>query len=84
MNKRDPLTDAQQVMYEFIRDQIEWCRAPPTVREIADHCNYKSTNGVRSMLHILERKGYTYRTKGHRNIRLRRGYDLDRTARRSD
>jgi SOS-response transcriptional repressor LexA len=69
---QEPLTDSQQKVYGFIVSQITGYCVPPTIREIAAHCGWSSTHAVTRCLQILERKGYTYRTKGHRNIRLRR------------
>ncbi len=52
-----PLTKQQQAVYDFIRGQILARGYGPTVREIGDHMNFKSPNGVMCHLRALERKG---------------------------
>ena len=52
-----PLTNQQQIVYDFIRDKIISRGYGPTVREIGKHMNIKSPNGVMSHLKALERKG---------------------------
>lgn len=51
------LTQRQSEVLEFIRDKIVNRGYGPTVREIAQHLNIKSPNGVMSHLKALERKG---------------------------
>ncbi len=51
------LTNQQQLIYTFIRDQIVSRGYGPTVREIGEHMNIKSPNGVICHLQALERKG---------------------------
>lgn len=50
------LTDRQRAVYEFIRDKIRSRGYGPTVREIGEHFNIKSPNGVMCHLKALERK----------------------------
>jgi repressor LexA len=57
-----PLTDRQQEIYSFIREQITRGGAPPTLREIGDRFGITSTNGVRAALDALARKGYIVRS----------------------
>ena len=52
-----PLTKQQQIVYDFIREQIVSRGYGPTVREIGEHMNIKSPNGVMCHLRALERKG---------------------------
>jgi repressor LexA len=52
-----PLTNQQQAVYDFIRDKIVTRGYGPTVREIGEHMNIKSPNGVMCHLRALERKG---------------------------
>jgi repressor LexA len=52
-----PLTDRQQIVYEYIRDRIVTRGYGPTVREIGEHLDIRSPNGVMCHLRALERKG---------------------------
>jgi len=65
------LTDRQVEVLEFIRARSEETRLPPTVREIGEHFQISSTNGVRSILGALIKKGYIKRSP-----RLSRGIEL--------
>jgi repressor LexA len=51
------LTDRQQDVYDLIRSLIVKRGYGPTVREIGEHFNIKSPNGVMCHLRALERKG---------------------------
>ncbi|MEZ6133301.1 MAG: repressor LexA [Pirellulaceae bacterium] len=57
-----PLTHQQQAVYNFIREKIVARGYGPTVREIGEHMNIKSPNGVMCHLRALERKGMLTRT----------------------
>lgn len=57
-----PLTNQQQSVYNFIREKIVERGYGPTVREIGEHMNIKSPNGVMCHLRALERKGMLTRT----------------------
>ena len=65
------LTPRQQEIYEYIKVQTEEFRRPPTVREIANRFNISSTNGVRSILAALIKKGYI-----NRSPRTSRGIEI--------
>lgn len=56
-----PLTNQQQAVYNLIRDRIVSRGYGPTVREIGEHMNIKSPNGVVCHLRALERKGMIVR-----------------------
>jgi len=56
------LTSRQQDVLEFIRARMKEFRCPPTVREIGEHFQIRSTNGVRAILLALERKGHLQRS----------------------
>lgn len=45
-------------MYEFIQERIAQHGRPPSIREIGQHFGIRSTNGVRTHLAALIRKGY--------------------------
>jgi repressor LexA len=66
-----PLTHRQHQVLEFIRDQVRDTHCPPTVREICDHFDIRSTNGVRVILEALEKKGHLKRSP-----RLSRGLSV--------
>lgn len=56
-----PLTNQQQSVYDFIREKILSRGYGPTVREIGEHMNIKSPNGVMCHLRALERKAMIIR-----------------------
>ena len=66
-----PLTERQQVIFDFIAKTIKKRGAPPTIREIMDKFDINSTNGVRTTLAALEKKGHI-----RRHARLSRGIEL--------
>ena len=68
---RKPLTERQQAIYEFIANAIRTRGAPPTIREIMEVFEINSTNGVRTTLAALEKKGHI-----RRHARLSRGIEL--------
>ncbi len=55
------LTDRQREIYEFIAATIRDKGYPPTIREIMDRFEIASTNGVRTTLAALEKKGHILR-----------------------
>lgn len=65
------LTQRQQDVYDFIVIRSQENRLPPTVREIGEHFQIASTNGVRSILSALIKKGYI-----RRSPRLSRGIEI--------
>jgi len=52
-----PLTERQQQVMAFIAGEVARRGRPPTLREIGARFRIGSTNGVRSLLSALERKG---------------------------
>ncbi|QDS85965.1 LexA repressor [Rosistilla ulvae] len=56
------LTTRQQTVYDMIRDKIVSRGYGPTVREIGEHFDIKSPNGVMCHLKALERKGLIRRS----------------------
>jgi len=56
-----PLTDRQREVWQFIAKTIREQGYPPTMREIGDEFSITSTNGVRTKLDAIERKGYIRR-----------------------
>lgn len=66
-----PLTDRQREVLDFIRERVRDSHRPPTVREIGDHFDIRSTNGVRVILDALEKKGQLKRSP-----RLSRGLSV--------
>ncbi len=55
------LTERQLEVLRFIARQIEDHGYPPTIREIGEALDIRSTNGVNDHLKALERKGYLTR-----------------------
>ncbi|MBK8173444.1 MAG: transcriptional repressor LexA [Sandaracinaceae bacterium] len=55
------LTERQRRVLEFIQAAIETKGYPPTLREIGNFMQIRSTNGVNDHLRALERKGYLTR-----------------------
>ena len=68
---RKPLTSRQQAIFDFIARTIRSRGAPPTIREIMEEFDINSTNGVRTTLAALEKKGHI-----RRHARLSRGIEL--------
>ena len=63
----DELTDRQKEILQFIVRESEVRGFPPTIREIGEEMDIKSTNGVNDHLKALERKGYL--TRGEQQSR---------------
>lgn len=63
-----PLTKRQKQILDFIDSTIQKAGHPPTLREMGKRFGIKSTNGVRTFLIALEKKGYIkkapYRSRG--------------------
>src|SRR6478735_3269435 len=57
----EELTDRQKQILEFIMRETETRGFPPTIREIGEEMDIRSTNGVNDHLKALERKGYLSR-----------------------
>jgi len=57
----DGLTDRQLEVLRFIAREIEERGYPPTIREIGEALDIRSTNGVNDHLKALEKKGYLSR-----------------------
>ena len=58
---KNGLTERQAVVLKFIQDSIQKNGYPPTIREIGEKLQIRSTNGVNDHLKALERKGYLAR-----------------------
>jgi len=67
----DDLSEKQQRVLEYIRRAVEENSRPPTIREIGEEFGISSTNGVRYILGVLQKKGYL-----SRQPLLSRGIDL--------
>jgi repressor LexA len=63
----DVLTDRQKEILNFILRISEERGFPPTIREIGEEMEIRSTNGVNDHLKALERKGYL--TRGEQQSR---------------
>ncbi len=69
MTAKQPLTQRQRTVLEFIEKYIYKHGNSPTIREIGSNLGISSTNGVRSHLEALIKKGYLIKTglisRGH-------------------
>jgi len=65
---RPTLTARQQEMLDYIERVVNTTGYPPSIRQIGEALNIRSTNGVRAHLKALEKKGYI-----HRSLRTSRG-----------
>jgi repressor LexA len=63
----EELTDRQKEILSFIVKESEDRGFPPTIREIGEEMDIRSTNGVNDHLKALERKGYL--TRGEQQSR---------------
>jgi repressor LexA len=54
----EDLTERQREIYSYIEERINRDGQPPTIREIGQKFGISSTNGVRSLLTALTKKGY--------------------------
>ena len=68
------LTERQRLIYEYIQEQILNRGQPPTIREIGSAFGISSTNGVRTHLTALIKKGFLKKHKF-----LSRGLELTRS-----
>ena len=67
----EELTGRQREILQFIVKETEERGYPPTIREIGEEMDIRSTNGVNDHLKALERKGYIEMLPGaSRGIRL--------------
>lgn len=57
----DKLTPKQRAVYHFIRQFVGWHGYAPTIREIGEEFNLRSTNTVNYHIEALEKKGYIRR-----------------------
>src|SRR5260370_2540724 len=57
----EELTNRQKQILHFIVRESELKGFPPTIREIGEQMDIRSTNGVNDHLKALERKGYLIR-----------------------
>jgi len=72
--RRGALSRRTGEILAFIRSTQRRCGAPPTVREIGEHCGIRSTNGVHYHLSLLERERWILRRPGRaRGIALLEG-----------
>lgn len=68
---QETLTDQQKKIFSLILSHIQQFGNPPTIREIAEHMQFKSPNGVVGHLKALERKGLIIRSSNKsRSIQL--------------
>jgi repressor LexA len=61
---KKPLTDRQRAIYDFIKSVVDRRGMPPTMREIGEKFDIRSTNGVEGHLAALEARGLIKRERG--------------------
>ncbi len=76
---RQELTERQREIYDYIAVTIRERGYPPTIREIMEAFRIASTNGVRTTLAALEKKGHI-----RRRPMLSRGIELTESAVREE
>ncbi len=59
----EKLTKRQQIIFDFIKQEIKTKGIPPSIREIGDVAGLSSTSSVHLNLKNLEKKGYISRSK---------------------
>lgn len=59
----EPLTKKQQIIYDYIKNEIRTRGITPSIREICLACGLSSTSTVHLHLSTLEKKGYINRPK---------------------
>jgi len=59
----EKLTKRQQVIFDFIKNEIKTKGVPPSIREIGDAAGLSSTSSVHLNLQNLEKKGFISRSK---------------------
>jgi repressor LexA len=64
------LTDRQQELLEYLKDQIQTAGLPPSVSEIAKALKLKSKNAVVKLLRVLEEKSLIKRSSKARGIEV--------------
>lgn len=83
-NAAGNLTKRQAMVLDTISQHIEDHGYPPTIREIGDLLDIRSTNGVNDHLKALERKGYLLRddckSRALRPLKHSDGRSFDLTA----
>lgn len=67
---KQPLTERQQRIYDFIQEYQCEHGFSPKIREIQDSFEIRSVNGVIKHLHALEKKGWIQRDNTPRGISL--------------
>ncbi|NLB64483.1 MAG: transcriptional repressor LexA [Fibrobacter sp.] len=83
--KKEALTPRQNEIYSFILERSQNSLPPPTVREIGEHFDISSTNGVRSILSALIKKGYIKRSpRISRGIKIVKDPDNESIAKDSE
>jgi len=66
-----PLSKNQQLILDFLKDQIRTKGYPPSIREICDYVNLRSTSTVHAHLQTLEERGHIQRSRSkNRSIEI--------------
>lgn len=68
---KQPLTDRQREVLDFIKSYIKEEGFPPTRAEIADHFGFKSHNASNDFVKILKEKGFiSVKADANRGIKV--------------
>jgi repressor LexA len=68
--EKEPLTDRQREILDFVESFIAAKGFAPSIREICDRFEISSTRGVHRHLETLEKKGYLKRASTARSIKI--------------
>ena len=68
--QKQPLTEKERLMYEYISESIRRNGYSPSVRDIMTHLGIRSTSTVHTYIGRLEEKGYIYKD-GNKSRTLR-------------
>ncbi len=70
---KEPLTESQEEILDFIKDTCATRGAPPSYREIQEHFEFKAVGTVQGYIKALIRKGYIEDPKAEKGKRRARG-----------
>ena len=67
---RNPLTQRQREVLDFLKEYISERGYPPSMREVAQNLGVKWTKGIEKHFRALEKKGYIKRSPGARTLEI--------------
>lgn len=66
-DNREPLTERQAAIYDYIVHMIRWECRPPSMREIADRFSMSAAPAASHVIDALIKKGWITKGKGSRS-----------------